>query len=90
MFIVYVHFLKVYIFLLYLHQMVTAMKSNKMANPFLVFIYSKLILKQQLMHIAKQTVGPLSKQEDNSTTQRTTFTRPGKNIKLDLEYQVLH
>ena len=70
--------------------MVTAMKSNKVANLFLVFIHSKLIQKQQLMHIAKQMVGPSSKQEDNSTTQRSTFTKHGKNIKLDLEYQVLN
>ena len=33
-------------------QLVTATKSNKVANPFLVFIHSRLIQKQ-LMHIAK-------------------------------------
>ena len=65
------------------------MKSNKLANPFLVFIHSKLIQKQ-LEHIVKKMVGPSSSQEDSSTTQRTTFTKHGKSIKLDLEYQVLN
>ena len=41
-----------HIFLLFKKQMVTAMKSNKVADLFLVFIHSKLI-QNQLMPIAK-------------------------------------